>query len=156
MPQKYDSDFIWNVLQKNRYCILSSHADDGTINTRVMAFTCTRDLRRFYLLTTKDSTKLKDFSKNPSTSLVVFSPAKEIGDYSQIAVKGKISIPSNLHTPEIRDGIRLYAEKTGMLGSDMDNNLLGNFVFLEMHTREVRFNIYLDILHNLPGIKIEF
>ena len=121
-----------------------------------MAYTCTRDLRKFYMMTTKASTKMKDFSNNPSVSLVVLSPEKEIGDYSQIAIKGKISTPNDLHTPVVKNGICLYAEKMGMLGKDLENNLLGNYVFLELNTKEVKFNVYLDILHNLPATKIEF
>jgi general stress protein 26 len=53
MPKQYDPDHIWQMLQKNRYCTVADHASDGTINARVMAFACSRDLKEFYLMTPK-------------------------------------------------------------------------------------------------------
>jgi len=156
MPPKYDADFIWRTLKDNRYCILSNDTKDGTINMRVMAFACSQDLHKFYLLTLKTSAKLTDFLKKPDVSLLVFSTAKEVGDYSQIAVKGKISIHREIDSELVKAGLHQFAEKTGMIGALLNSGNLGDYVFLILEPKEITLSVYIDILHNLPGTTIKF
>lgn len=156
MPPDYDTDFIYQTLKTNIYCVVSSHASDGTINCRVMDFACTKDLREFFLLTLKTTEKLKDFARNPDISILVFTTPKGMPDYSELAVKGKISTHTDIHSPVVQNGLRIYTEKTGIMKALLDNDSLGDYVFLVLEPKEIAFNVLKDIMRGLPATKINF
>ncbi len=156
MPPNYDAEYIFKTLQRHDFAVVSNQSGDGTTSTRVMAYACKRDLCEFYLLTPKTAPKLREFMKNPDASLLVFSKAKDNADSSQITVKGKVTIHRDIGSPAIQEGIRIYADKTGILSQQSSSNLPADYAFMVLKPKEISLRLYIDILHNIPATKITF
>jgi hypothetical protein len=154
MPKQYDSEHIWQMLQKNRYCTVADHASDGTINTRVMAFACSRDLKEFYLMTPKMAPKLKGFLSDPNVSLLVFTQSKDPNECSQIAVRGRMTVHREMNSVNIKKGFQLLAEKVGMMDPKLMTEQNSDYVFLVLQPKELTLTMYFDMLHDMPPTKI--
>lgn len=156
VDEQYTPEFIFKTMGGTEHCANCSIAEDGTINTRIMSFACDPELRRFYFMTHKAAPKLADYAKNPSVSVLVFSMAKDLGDFSETAAKGKLSVHSDFNSPAVQEGLRLLGEKNRMAKAIADKGSLGDYVVLELLTSEISFRIFRDIMKNVPKTTIKY
>ena len=155
MPDEYDKDSIWKILRDVRYCVLANQASDGTTDVRTMSFSCSHDLKGFYMLSPKNARKINEFLKTPQATLHVYSIAENPDQFVQFVIKGTINVHREINTPQLKDGLLMLAEKIGMLGSVQKGGIPSDCVFLELCSKEIMLTRYLDILHNMPANKIE-
>jgi len=154
MPEQYDKEAIWRLFRDIRYCVLANQAGDGTTDVRTMSFSCSRDLKGFYMLSPKNARKINELLKTPQATLHVYSIANNPDEFVQFVVKGTINLHREINTPQLKAGLLQLAEKIGMLATVQTNGIPSDCVFLELCPKEIMLTRYLDILHNMPADKI--
>lgn len=154
MPEETTKEWIWERLRNIRYCILANQSGNGTIDVRAMAFSCSRDLRAFYMLSPKNTKKIDDFEKHPDATLHVYSITQDMEEFIQCVVKGKVTIHREIKSPELKECLQIVAEKLDV-GEDFQvGGMPCNWVVLELRAKEFVLTRYQDILHSMPSMKI--
>lgn len=155
MAEEYTKESIHRTLREIRYCSLASQAGDKTIDLRMMAFSCTEDLKSFYMLSPRSAKKIRDFIDNRYASLLAYTLTDNLEDFVQFVVKGTIRIHIELHTPDLKNSLLTLAGRLGIPAKSLKDGIPGDCVFLELRTKEIQITKYKDILHNMPVTKIK-
>jgi hypothetical protein len=145
---------IYEKLQEIRYCSLANLTEDKTIEMRVMTFTCTEDLKHFYMLSPRTAKKVKEFIDNRSATLLAYTLTKNLEDFVQIVARGKMRIHIEAHTPDLIDAIQILGEKMDLPAEKYKDGIPGDSIFLELRPDELCVTTYRDILNKNPVTKI--
>ena len=152
---KYDADYIFNTINKEKYCWLNTIGPDG-INSRIMTFASDTALRRFYFLSFKTGQKVDEIKANPNVTLTISPAYEKIEDCSQTVVIGNVSMLDNFKDELVQEGFRLILAKDDHAQMLFDGGGMGDYVMMKVDVKRLSFGIYKDLIKNLPKTVLEF
>ena len=146
---EYDAPFIYSILSRTLFSSFCTINKDR-INSRVMVFACTPDLKTFYTVTNKLTEKISELESNPYVNLLILASSNMLDDYSETQMHGKAEICSEAGSAVVKEALDLLSEKSSMIKALRDSGSLGDYVITKINAEEIDFRIYKDILQNIP------
>jgi len=156
MADNSKTEYIYNLIREIRYCSLANAAGDRTIDVRIMTFSCSEDLKSFYMLSPRHAKKVKEFVGNRSATLLAYTLTKDLDDFLQVVVKGTVRIHLEIHTPALKKGLLALAGKLDIPAEKLANGIPEDCVFLELKPKEIELTEYKDIMHKIQTARITF
>ncbi len=154
MPVDFTNEMVWRLLRGIRYCTMANQAPDGTVDVRAMTFSCSPDLRGFYMLSPQNTKTMNQILKNPHSTLHVYSLSNNPDEFVQLTVKGTLRIHREAGDSRLKAGLLMLAEKLDMRATIQSDGIPDGCVLLELVAKNMNLSRYKDILHEMPATKI--